>query len=123
MKAIGTFIKIQEQIRIYHWETLKYAEHKALGKAYEELGELIDSFVEVYIGKYGLSEANITYSVSIGTYEKENVIPAFREFVQALTYDLPQSLGLDQEKDSDLLNIRDEMLQVLNQTLYLLRLS
>jgi len=53
MKLVSPLIRIQEQLRIFHWQTESYAQHKAFGKAYEELGELIDQFVEVYMGKNG----------------------------------------------------------------------
>ena len=53
MKLITPFLKIQQQLRIFHWQTESYAQHKAFGKAYEEFDDLIDTFVETYIGKYG----------------------------------------------------------------------
>jgi hypothetical protein len=51
MKLISPFLKIQQQLRIFHWQTESYAQHKAFGKAYEALDGLIDDFVEVYMGQ------------------------------------------------------------------------
>lgn len=123
MKAIGIFVKMQQQIRILHWETSSYAEHKALGKAYENLDGLIDSFIETFIGKYGKPEANITYSITLGSYREGLPETLLREYVEALTTSIPETLELSPERDTDLLNIRDEMLQTLNQTIYLLGLK
>lgn len=52
-KIISVFImkmvQFQNQVRIYHWQTKSYARHMAFGKTYDALGDLIDSFVEIYI--------------------------------------------------------------------------
>ncbi len=49
MKIIVPLVQFQQQLRVFHWQTESYAQHKALGKAYEALDGLIDSFVEVGI--------------------------------------------------------------------------
>jgi hypothetical protein len=35
MAHIEKFLTLQNQLRIHHWQTPSFAEHKALGKAYE----------------------------------------------------------------------------------------
>ena len=50
---INGLLRIQQQLRILHWQTKSYARHKAYGKTYDELGDLIDEFMEVQMGKYG----------------------------------------------------------------------
>jgi len=47
------FFTMKEQIKIYHWQTMTYARHKATDDVLKELDENIDMFVEVYMGKYG----------------------------------------------------------------------
>jgi len=39
---------------ILHFQTPSFAEHMALGTFYSESGDLVDSFVEAFQGKYGL---------------------------------------------------------------------
>ncbi len=46
MNLISTFLCMQSQLRVWHWQTNSYAEHKALGKLYESLDGLVDDFVE-----------------------------------------------------------------------------
>ena len=48
MKIIVPLVQFQQQLRVFHWQTESYAQHKALGKAYEALDGLIDSFVDLY---------------------------------------------------------------------------
>ena len=39
---------------LQHWKTDSYAKHKALGKFYEELVEILDKYVEAHQGTFGL---------------------------------------------------------------------
>lgn len=119
MKLISPFITIQEQLRIFHWQSDTYAQHKAFGKAYESLGDLIDTFVEVYSGKYGKPRAKLKYQIPLSNFEGDYLefIDSAIEFLDDLNNEL------DSTKDSDLLNIRDEMKAILNQLKYLLMLK
>lgn len=119
MKLIVPFVTLQEQLRIFHWQSQTYAQHKAFGKAYDELGDLIDSFVEVYSGKYGKPKAKLKYNFSLSNFEEGYVefIDSSISFLDSLDEDLNVS------EDSDLLNIRDEMKAVLNKLKYLLTLK
>ena len=53
MDLITKFLELHNQLKVYHWQTDSYAQHKAFGETYEELGDLIDSFMEEIMGKYG----------------------------------------------------------------------
>jgi len=119
MKIISPLIRIQEQLRIFHWQSETFAQHKAFGKAYENLGDLIDQFVEVYIGKYGKIKAKLTYSIELDNFS-DNYLDYIANYSDYL---LSINNELDSSKDSDLLNIRDEMLAELNQLKYLLTLK
>ena len=52
-KIILNLLKLITQLRIFHWQTESYAQHKAFGNAYESLSDLLDRLVEVHQGKYG----------------------------------------------------------------------
>ena len=119
MQIITPLLTLQNQLRIQHWQTKSYSEHKALGKAYEGLDGLIDSFVEVYFGKYGNINAKENFKISLENYSEKDCRETIDEgisFLENLTENM-------QQNDSELLNIRDEMLAVLQQTRYLLRLT
>ena len=119
MKIISPLIRIQEQLRIFHWQSNTYAQHKAFGKAYEDLGDLVDNFVEVYMGKNGKVKAKLTYNI-----ELDNLSDSYLDYINSYIVFLDSLSGeLNPEKDSDLLNIRDEMKGVLNKLKYLLSLS
>jgi|694.fasta_scaffold04295_11 DNA-binding ferritin-like protein len=123
MNIITQLLTVQSQIKVYHWQTKSYAEHKALGKLYEILDELTDQFIETMSGsKGGVPTAKDNFTFIAENYKsKENVIQFLDEFVVYLNQDIPQMI--DPQKDTDLLNIRDEILGAVNRTKYLLRLK
>jgi len=118
MKLVAPLIKIQEQLRIFHWQTESYAQHKAFGEAYESLTDLVDEFLEVYMGKYGKVKAKITYNIELDNLSEnyKDYINNYISFLVGLEKDLDTA-------DTDLLNLRDEMLAVLNKLKYLLTLK
>jgi DNA-binding ferritin-like protein len=118
---INFFLQTQFQLRILHWQTKGYARHKAFGNTYETLDGLIDSFVEVCMGKHGrfvLQEENKTIKI-------ENLVEvSIVDFLQSIkTKLIGMSAELSKENDTDLLNIRDEMLANMNKLAYLLTLE
>jgi len=119
MKLVAPLIKIQEQLRIFHWQSSTFAQHKAFGKAYESLGDLVDSFIEIYMGKYGKLKAKLTYSIELDNFSEnyDEYLNNYISFLSGLNNEL------DSSKDTDLLNIRDEMLGILNNLKYLLTLK
>lgn len=119
MQLIAPLLKIQNQLRVFHWQTDSYAQHKAFGEAYESLNDTIDEFVEVFIGKYGKTRAKVSYKIELDnlTDDYHATIDTFISYLTDITN------HIDQEKDTDLLNIRDEMLSTLNRLKYLLTLN
>ena len=71
---------------ILHLTTQSYSEHKALESFYTEIGDLVDSFVEAFQGKYGLLHDFIadyqlptTNPLDYLTYLKDEVATLRRE--------------------------------------------
>ena len=111
-------------IKLFHWKTTGFAVHKATDDLHSKLSGNVDSFVEIMLGKHGGRlnfQSNTTLTVrdygstAPGSFKQE--MDKYKELLQGLT------ATLDASKDSDLLNIRDEMLGHLNQFLYLLTLN
>jgi len=51
---VTNLLTILNQLKIHHWQTKSYAEHKALGKLYEKVFELKDEIVEKIMGYSGV---------------------------------------------------------------------
>ena len=51
---VSRVFAMRNAAHLAHWSTKSYAEHKALGKFYDELIDKIDSIIEAYQGWFGL---------------------------------------------------------------------
>ena len=117
---VTNLLTLQNQLKIHHWQTKSYAEHQALGGAYDEFSGLIDEFVEVFMGKYGRVESKNGFNIELSNYKDISATDFADKYIDYLVNELPKSL---EESDTDLFNIRDEMLAQLNKLKYLLTLS
>lgn len=118
---LTTFLAFLNQIKIFHWQTRSYAQHIALGNAYENLDKLFDRFVEVYYGKYGRPEKEMQYGFSLDSYSLQSFVNVIQEYKDKIMADLSQDLANGENKD--LLNIKDEIEAEINQLMYLLTLE
>ena len=119
-EIIINLLAMENQMRIFHWQTMSFAEHKAFGKIYENLSDLIDSFVEVCMAKHGRPDFGGEFVIPQFDYKSINVdqyINSMIEFLISLDNVYSETL------DSDILNIRDEMLAEANRLKYLLTLN
>jgi hypothetical protein len=121
MNVITKFLTYQNQVKILHWQTTSYSEHKTLNKLYESLSENIDTFVETFMGKYGRILAQTNFNLILDNYKNLPPMSLMIDMENYLINELPTML--DAKKDTDLLNIRDEILGSVNQTKYLLTLK
>jgi hypothetical protein len=120
-ELILKFITLQQQFRLLHWQTKSHAQHIAYGDTYNSLEDLIDTFIEIYMGKYGRveftnGEGNITLfnlsNLDLNAFIKDNI-----KWVKSL------GEKLNQTNDTDLLNVKDEIMASLNKLRYLLTLK
>ena len=123
-KLLQHFFYYQNLIKIFHWQTKKYAQHIASDQLYQTLQTLIDQWVEVYQGKYGILTFEDKVNISLKDMDLSDFKKLLIQFKSFLINDIPNYLGKDKEmKNTDLINIRDEMLAILNKTLYLITLD
>lgn len=118
---IQFFFTMREQIKLYHWQTGIFARHKATDEVIKALDSAVDLYVETYMGKYG--RPNITRTTNVIHIRNMSEKSAIK-FVKDCIYYLqgPLVKGL-KPTDTDLFNVRDEMLGELNQLLYLFTLQ
>jgi hypothetical protein len=120
VRVVQFYLSLRNAIKVYHWNTLSYPRHKATDQLVETIDKLTDSFVEVYIGKYGREAAlGSPMILDLPGLDEKGVITFLKESIEWLTDRLPK---LIKPTDTDLLNIRDELLAAVNQCLYLFTL-
>ena len=115
------FFEMLLLVKLYHWKTYSYATHKATDDLYSKFNENMDKFIEVLLGKTGM-RIDLTNKKQISLYDLTNTpqlinkVNAFKNYLVSLT----NNKAIKVMTNSDLLNIRDEMLGDMNQFLYLL---
>ena len=117
---IDKLLGLQNQLRVYHWQTSSYSEHKALGKAYEALDGSIDTFVETWMGVHG--KVSVAGGIRMTLLDYASDGPG-KLLDQATEFFTSGELGSALDGNTDLSNIRDEMLGTVNHTKYLLTLK
>jgi hypothetical protein len=118
---VNFFFQMREQIKLYHWQTHSFAEHKATDDLLDSLDKVIDEYVEVYMGKYGRPKMVVRNSTTyIKNLTKKNMIAFIKACVSYLEGPLTKHL---KPSDTDLINLRDEMLSDLHKVQYLFTLQ
>jgi DNA-binding ferritin-like protein len=117
---IKFLMELQAQVKINHWQTKGYARHNAFDKLYEGLVDLTDTFAEAAMGKYGRftleNEDKALNIVNLSELDLKDMLQTSKEALIQWNSEFDST-------DTDLLNIRDEILGLLNKITYLLTLE
>ena len=115
------FLEMLLMVKLFHWKTHSFATHKATDELYESLNENIDKFIEVLLGKTGVRIDLMNHKtislIDLNSPDKlKEKIEMFKSYLVGIT----NNKTIRSMTNTDLLNIRDEILGNLNQFLYLL---
>jgi hypothetical protein len=119
------FLEMLIVVKLYHWHTHSYSEHKATDDFYSSLNDHMDEFIEILMGKTGKRiemSMRTCFNTSIDLKSAKTFETKFRAFRDYL-------IGLDTHaffssgSHTDLLNIRDEIVGDLNKLSYLFTLN
>lgn len=94
-----------------HLSTDSFSAHKALGRYYTRIVDLVDNFAEAYQGRYSKIK-KYPDEYHSGT-DPVKYLKSIQKFVDESRQDLPQ--------DSEIQNIIDEISQLISSTLYKLK--
>jgi hypothetical protein len=125
-KQIGEIAMIllsfRDQLKLYHWTTKSYSRHKASDKLVNVMTDQIDRFMETLQGSRNnrILLTSKSAKIKFVNQKDENAIELLEEFKIWLLNGLSKIL---KPTDTDLYSIRDEMLSIVNQTIYLFSLS
>ena len=100
---------------ILHLSSRSYSQHKALETFYTEIGDHVDDFVEAFQGKYGLLTK---YPTNADLMPDADPI-VYLEYLKVEVSTLRKENGFPD--DSELQNITDEIMQLIDSTLYKLK--
>jgi hypothetical protein len=114
---VNFFIGLQNQLRIIHWQTKSHARHSAFGETYNVLSDLIDEYVEQAMGKYDRFVLDDeTKNIQLSNLKDIDM----KSFIKTVASALIQFTEELDETDTNLLNLRDEILGAVYKLSYLL---
>jgi DNA-binding ferritin-like protein len=118
-KLVNLLLSLLIIIKVYHWKTKSYAEHKATDELYSSLNESIDKFVEVLLGKDDSRLNMKNHTIDITDPSTKNDLKKIINEYRILLEDKLENY-IPMKGNTDLYNIRDEILGDLNRFLYLI---
>lgn len=110
-KLVEKMFEVRQTSHNAHLQTKSYSAHKALNSYYDNMLDLIDTFVEVWQGQYGILNGYETMSVS----PVEDIVVYLEDSAKIFI------VGRDSLKDSHLKNTLDELISLTYRTLYKLK--
>ena len=108
-KFIGALFQSRDMMHLQHLQTTSFAEHKALNKYYDGILDLTDSFTEKYFGR------NKRIPIVIPESKATDAMSHLKSMQTLIE-------GERNNYPTDLQNIMDEMIGLVNEILYLLTL-
>jgi len=125
--TVYCFLQMLNTIKLYHWKTTDYGTHKATDQLYSDLNGKADEFVEVLLGKSDAAGKNRSMilnvkSISVRSFNNNNELKREIEKYKSFLISFTNNSQMKKQNNADLLAIRDEILALLNQFLYLLTL-
>jgi DNA-binding ferritin-like protein len=109
------FLELLNMVKLYHWKTYSYAQHKATDELYESLNKHIDKFIEVLLGKDSSRIHMVSKKIKLIDFNNaadfKSRIYSFREFFTQM------DKNFNKKRDTDLLTLRDDLLIDINQFL------
>ena len=115
------FFEMLLMVKLFHWKTYSYATHKATDELYSKLNDDIDKFIEILLGKTGSRIDPVGHkSISLIDLNSQEQLKSKIESFKSYLVSLTNNKALSSMTNTDLLNIRDEIMGNMNQFLYLL---
>lgn len=109
------------QAKLLHWQVCRFGQHKALDELFDSLIDLGDGLAESIMGKYGrphLSKENLCLEL----FNYDNNLSHFMDKLYHCYMEECRCL-FDEKKDSELVNIIDEIIALIDKIKYLLTLE
>lgn len=112
------FLGLLGQIKVLHWSTMSYSNHKALDDLHKNLSELVDEFIEVYMGRFNKQPIEIFTINMNATSDTNNIIPYLEEQREIIRNIRNKHF----KTTTEIQNIVDSMMSLISNTIYLCKL-
>ena len=86
------------RLKIFHWQTRRYSQHKTADQAMEDLLDKFDQFMEEYQGVYGRIHFPRDRMLPIGNISKREIVSDLHLYLDSLVTLLPSQTNNVQTK-------------------------
>ena len=124
-KIFSKILQNMAQAKLLHWQSLKYGQHKALDELFDGIIDLGDTLAESIMGKYGrptLSEEDLCLNLQNFKDPENADLTEFTTHLYLFYSEEAKSI-FSQERDSEIINILDEIIALVDKVKYLLTLK
>ena len=112
-------LQVQNQMKLYHWQTHSHARHRSTDDFVTEFVERLDHFVETYQGALGRRIFLQRHVLKLDDLSHDSVV----EYTRQMEAFLRDVVGPAVRSYPDVVNLRDEILGHTHQLLYLFTLE
>ena len=113
------FLGLLGQIKVYHWATMKYSNHKALDDLHSSLSSNVDDIIESYIGKSNIQPIKL-FDINMSANTNASAVI---EYLENEKINIKKIRNVHFKTCSELQNLVDEMLSSINKAIYLCKLQ
>jgi DNA-binding ferritin-like protein len=117
---VNLFLGLHANLKIFHWQTKGFSRHEAFANIRSTIEDLMDEFVEQSMGQYGRFTLD-EETKNISLINLSDAKPS--QMAETICEALVQLTDQIDPKDTNLLNLRDEMLGAMQKLKYLLTLE
>jgi len=117
---VNRILYVQAQTKLLHWQTFSVNQHKNLDKFHKDFLALSDQLVEVVAGKYGrpkLSGDECCINIQNYRHHEEGMTSYMCYLYELFSTEIKSCF--DKNKDSEILNIIDEIVASIDHYTYL----
>lgn len=120
-KMFKLVLRLQGNIKLYHWNTSSYNRHLISDQLYNDLDPALDKFIELLLAKQDRKQSYQAISISYQIMTDEQFYMYMKQFYKAFIELIDKMF--DAKHDGDIMNIKDEILVAVNQAVYLMKMS
>ena len=112
-------LQTKAEVKLCHWQTRGFAEHKSFDDFEGSFGDLTDKLVEVIMGKYGRPRIG-SAAIEIADYMDIDMMKFFDHQYNFFTSSKEK---FDEASDGEIINIIEEVIAEISKQRYLLTLE
>lgn len=117
-------LKDTAQIKLLHWQTYSYSEHKALDRLFKAFITQTDALIESIMGIYGRPElSQAECSIAVVNYQNPQKPDGLPVFMSKLFKCYNENCKPLFKENAEIVNQIDEILSTINGIIYLLSLN